>query len=54
VHPSGPAVIAQVGCRRLALNLLDTIGGGKMSTRAFTKAKTAFAKICAARRGDRI
>jgi hypothetical protein len=36
VHPSGPAVIAQAGCRQLALNMLDTIEGGKMSTRAFT------------------
>ena len=49
MHPRGPAVIAQAGCRQLALDMLDTIEDGKMSTRAFTKTKTAFAKICAPR-----
>ena len=46
---TAPAEIAQVECRRLALNMLDTIEDGKMSTRAFTKTKTTFARSCATR-----
>jgi hypothetical protein len=49
VHPGGPAQIEQASCRQLALNMLDTIENGKMSTRAFTRVKTAFAKSCAPR-----
>ena len=49
VHPSAPAAIAQGECRQLALSMLDTIEDGKMSTRAFTKTKTAFARSCAPR-----
>jgi hypothetical protein len=49
VHPGGPAEIEQTGCRQLALDMLDTIEAGKMGARAFTQAKTAFAKSCAPR-----
>jgi hypothetical protein len=49
VHPGAPAAIEQTSCRQQALNMLDTIEDGKMSTRAFTRIKTAFAKSCAPR-----
>jgi hypothetical protein len=49
VHPGAPAAVEQTSCRQQALAMLDTIEDGKMSTRAFTRIKTAFAKSCAPR-----
>src|SRR5258708_597046 len=49
VHPGAPAAVEQTGCRQQALNMLDTIEDGKMSTHAFARIKTAFAKSCAPR-----